>query len=163
MRGITSALVASLCLSVAATPASALRCIAPSVSESYRAAAESPEDYIIGLGYFTQTGLPVPPRGDDEDINDRQSYSVEGRFIGDLFDGQGFSLDADFAVTVEVACLGPWCGSHGNAEHALFFFRQMADGSRLLEAGLCPLWMFVDPSPDMVSEVLACHAGSCGG
>ncbi|UWQ95967.1 hypothetical protein K3728_01620 [Rhodobacteraceae bacterium M385] len=150
---------------VAAGPVSALSCSVPSVAGAYTQAAESPVNYVIGVGSLSLTGPSDPPEGAvarGGDINDMVGYSQPARFVGELFTEDGFELSQDIPVTVEVTCTIAWCGSAADVEYGLFFFQAELRRFVLLEDA-CPGFVFPDAHPRMLAEVMSCHQGACAG
>lgn len=150
---------------IAAGPVSALSCLAPSVAGAYTQAAESPVDYVIGVGSLSLTGPSDPPEGAvarGGDINDMVGYSQPARFVGEFFTGDGFDSSQDIPVTVEVTCTVAWCGSAADVEYGLFFFQSEPRRIVLLE-NACPGFAFPDAHPGMLAEVISCHQGACAG
>ncbi|MEJ6393399.1 hypothetical protein V8J82_09045 [Gymnodinialimonas sp. 2305UL16-5] len=149
---------------LAAGPASALSCLRPSVTNTYAAAAESPEDYVIGTGSLALLGPSDPPEGavaQDGDRNQMAGYTQPASFNGQLFTGNAFDRDWIVNVTIHVNCVSAWCGSANEIDSGLFFFRQV-DGAYVLDEGPCPRDVFIDPTPQMLEEVVACYnSGTC--
>jgi hypothetical protein len=157
--------VAFLLALAAAGPVNALSCIAPSVAQTYAFAAESPADYVIGVGSLSLTGPSNPPEGavaEGGDINQMVGYTQPAQFDGELFTGTGFDNSRVLPVTVNVTCVAAWCGSASAVDYGLFFFR-VADGAYVLDADACPGNTFTDAHPGLLREVVECHAGACPG
>jgi hypothetical protein len=150
---------------VAAAPASALSCLAPSVEGTYRQAADSAEDYVIGVGSLSLVGPSSPPEGavaQGGDINAMVGYTQPATFEGEFFTGREFSGFREVPVTVDVTCVAAWCGAASEIEHGLFFFR-LDEGAYTLTENACPGFSFSDAHPGMLEEVISCHRGSCNG
>lgn len=148
----------------AAGPAWALSCLAPSVAGAYRFAAESPADYAIAVGALSASGPSNPPEGAvaiGGDINAMAGYTQPAGFDGRFFGGEAFNLPRQVNVTVEVSCVGPWCGSFQNVPYGLFFLRRDADGSYALEARACPGNVFHDPTDADLRQVVTCFQSGC--
>lgn len=149
---------------IAATPASALSCLQPSIETTFRFAADSPTNYSIAVGSLRATGASIPSEGAvarGGDINDMQGYVQPAQFEGQFFTGTDFSLDRSTPVTVEVTCLSAWCGSFSDVESGMFFFQLMPDGSYVLEAGPCGGTAFLDPNEHMLFVVQDCFDNGC--
>ncbi|QXT39842.1 hypothetical protein [Gymnodinialimonas ceratoperidinii] len=149
----------------AAGPASALSCLAPSVEGTYRQAAESAEDFVIGVGSLSLAGPSDPPEGavaQGGDINAMVGYTQPATFEGTFFTGSDFSNSRTVPVTVDVTCVAAWCGAASDVEYGLFFFR-LDDGAYTLTENACPGFSFSDAHPGMLEEVISCHQGSCNG
>jgi hypothetical protein len=150
---------------VAAGPATALSCAQPTVANTYTYAAQSPADYVIGVGSLSLTGPSNPPEGavaQGGDINDMVGYTQPAQFAGELFTGQGFDNSTVLSVTVNVSCIAAWCGSAQSVADGLHFFR-VVNGAYILDEGACPGNVFHDAHPGMLEEVVQCYAGSCPG
>ncbi|MBF9044580.1 hypothetical protein HKCCE4037_14645 [Rhodobacterales bacterium HKCCE4037] len=156
----------SLCLALlAAGPASALSCLAPSVAGAYQNAADSPADYVIGVGGLSLTGPSNPPEGavaQGGDINQMVGYTQPAQFDGELFTGQAFDSARVLPVTVNVTCVSAWCGAANAVDYGLFFFR-VENGNYILDENACPGNTFPDAHPGYLLEVIDCHNGSCPG
>lgn len=150
---------------VAAGPASALSCLAPSIMDTYAFAANSPDNYVLGVGSFDVVGQSTPPEGAvalDGDINNMQGYTQPGQFIGMQFTSWGFNQPWTEDVLVEVTCTVAWCGQAARVDNGLFFFRQNADGTYALEMGPCPGNVFHNPTGNDLRQVRDCHNdGNC--
>lgn len=156
------ALVAAM---VAAGPASALSCAAPTVAGAYATAAESPEDYVIAVGRLNLAGPSNPPQGAvtrGDDPGQIVGYTQPARFEGEFFTGEGFDAPREVPVTVDVTCVAAWCGRARAVDYGLFFFR-VAEGGYVLQEGACPQFTFADTHPGMLEEVVNCHQRSCPG
>lgn len=151
----------TLCV-VAAGPAMALSCLAPSVAGTYRFAADSPENYVIAVGGINATGPSNPPEGAvalGGDINNMQGYTLPARFDGMIFTGSGFTQPWNQQIAVEVTCTIAWCGSYSDQADALFFFRQEANGAYTLEENACPGNVFPNPTGAQLRQVSQCYQG----
>lgn len=150
---------------VAAGPASALTCVAPSVAGAYGAADDSPQNYVIAIGSLVATGPSDPPEGAVArrgDLNRMTGYTQPAAFTGTLFSGAGFDLPGSFPVTADVTCVAAWCGSYADTPDAMFFFRREADGSHVLEIGACPFFVFPNPTRAQRQTVISCYQnGGC--
>jgi hypothetical protein len=149
---------------IAATPASALSCLQPSIENTYRFADESPTNYSIAVGSLRAVGASIPPEGAvaaGGDINDMRGYVQPAQFEGQFFTGTDFSLDRSVPVTVEVTCLSAWCGSFSDIESGLFFLEVADDGSYVLEAGPCGGNVFLDPNEHTLFVVQECFSNGC--
>ncbi|MEJ6391117.1 hypothetical protein [Gymnodinialimonas ulvae] len=149
----------------AAGPVNALSCIAPSVAQTYTFAAESPENYVIGVGSLNLIGPSNPPEGavaQGGDINQMVGYTQPAQFDGALFTGATFDNTRVLPVTVNVTCVAAWCGAAQDVNYGMFFFRQV-NGGYVLDEEACPGNVFADAHPGLLQEVIACHQGTCPG
>lgn len=157
-------LLATALAVIATGPASALSCAAPSVVQAYRYADESPVNYAIAVGSLTASGPSNPPGGAvpiNGDLNEMAGYVQPAFFVGNFFDGSGFNLARQVNVTVEVSCLGPWCGGFEDVGYGLIFLRRNDDGSYVLEAGPCPGEVFANPTQTQIQQVITCYNSGC--
>jgi len=140
-------LAAIMCTGVLASgPVQALTCLRPEIGTSFTAAHERPETFHIALGRLIRTGDNIPDGPDTGDVNNRVGYSFAARFEGRLAGRDGFEIDLSTPVTVEVACVSAWCGDDSLSEHGLYVLRVDADGRYALEAGVCPMFFFDNPT-----------------
>lgn len=150
---------------IAAGPASALSCLAPSVEQTYGFAADSPENYVVAVGSLYATGPSNPPQGavaQGGDINQMVGYTQPARFDGMVFTSSGFTSPFNQQILADVACIAAWCGAYSDQANALFFFRQNADGSYVLEINACPGNVFPNPTQAQLQQVSQCyHGGNC--
>lgn len=146
-------LLLALCLA-APVPASALSCLVPEVERSFATYDAAEENYIVVHGRLTldrkampegMTTSPPPP----------EMTVVPGHLSGSSLTGDGFSLPFEQDVTLEVACIGPWCGGVGNGEDVLAFVRKDADGYAL-SVNPCGGALFETPKLEMLKQVEAC-------
>lgn len=150
---------------VAAGPALALSCSAPSVAGAYGFASDSPDNYVIAVGGMNATGPSNPPQGAvalGGDINNMQGYTQQARFDGMLFTGNGFTQAWNQQILVEVSCSVAWCGQYNDHDDALYFFRQEANGSYTLQEDACPGNVFANPTNAELRQVSQCYQnGNC--
>jgi hypothetical protein len=145
---------------VAAGPASALSCFAPTVAGSFGYADGRTAEFRVAVGSLEPEHYGTGPTGADP--NDRQSYTVPAQFTGRFFNGAGFGgpqRQAD--ITIEVICDGPWCGAPVSSDDGLFFFRSDANGALALEAYPCPIFVFHYPTAAQRAQVTLCSAVGC--
>lgn len=150
---------------VAAGPAVALSCVAPSVAGSYGFADDSPENYVIAVGALTAVGPSVPPQGavaQGGDINQMAGFTQQAHFSGMTFTGSGFNAPLDAQISADVTCVSAWCGSYVDQANALFFFRQDTNGTYVLSLHACPGNVFPNPTQAQLSQVSQCYnSGTC--
>ncbi len=140
----------------APVPALALSCLAPSVERSYAQYDAAPEQYLIVHGRLTLDAADLP-EGMTQDPPPERLVPVPARLKGTSMTATGFERPYDQAVTLEVSCLGPWCGSVGNGQDVLAFVRKDVDGYAI-DVGPCGGAVFVTPKPAQLRRVLACFA-----
>lgn len=150
---------------VAAGPAVALSCFAPSVQSTYGFAADSPANYVIAVGGMNATGPSNPPQGavaQGGDINQMVGYTQQARFDGMIFTSSGFTQPWNQQILADVRCVSAWCGQYNDVADGLFFFRQNGDGSYVLEIDACPGNVFHNPTQRQLNQVQQCfNSGNC--
>ena len=142
-------------------PALALSCMQPSVTRSYVQFAAAEEAYIVVHGRLTldETALP---KGMTQSPPPPELTPVAGHLRGSALTKQGFVHPFDRDVVLEVACLGPWCGSAASGTSVLAFIRKDAEGYAL-EVGPCGGAVFPEPTEEQLGKVRACFRGqACG-
>lgn len=145
------AIVAALTLPL---PALALSCIAADVETSFARYDAADETYVVVHGRLTfeQSALP---KGMLPDKKPPKMTQVPAHLRGSSLAKGGFVLPFDQDVTLEVACLGPWCGAAGNGRSVLAFVRKDADGFAV-ELSPCGGALFEEPKPAMLKAVKGC-------
>lgn len=141
---------------LAATEAAALSCMRPDVRRSYAQAEAAQERYSIVRGRlsFDTAQLPQP----DLKNQRARTVTIPGRLSGHGLTAQGFAAPFDRAITLEVSCVGAWCGSARPGRDVLAFLRR--DGAEYaLEIGPCPFFLFPAPDTAQIAAVVACQAG----
>ncbi|WGH77223.1 hypothetical protein [Jannaschia ovalis] len=149
-RAIPAALAAALL----AQPAAALSCLAPTMQGSFQAASDSEATYVLARGIFAP--LPDQPEGPEGDPNDKQDYSVETLFTGQVASAQGFVQPARTAVTIEIGCEAAWCGAVPEGEVVALIERR--EDRFVLEQGPCPRFALT-ATDEVVNAALACARG----
>ncbi|MEM6938512.1 MAG: hypothetical protein AAF943_13870 [Pseudomonadota bacterium] len=136
------------------TPAFALSCLAPEVARSYDRFAADPADYVIVRGRISLEGKL--PRA----LSPSQSFPdvtlVPARLVGKSLTQEGFRLPFDKELTLEVSCLGPWCGSLADGEDVLAFVRR-SEGAYYLAVPPCGGSAFGAPKAAQIKRVKLCH------
>ena len=151
------ALIAAMALAV--SPAHALSCRAPSVSESYTAAAEADELYVVVLG-TVELREPAPERPVD---NEAQDLNLPGRIAGRALSARGFETPVTRDVDVVSQCQGPWCGQFPQSSPQAIMFVKVGDtGDWTLELSPCVTWYFEKPATEDIARIEACRkSGTC--
>ncbi|MFW8594176.1 hypothetical protein [Cribrihabitans neustonicus] len=140
-----------------AGPAFALSCMPWGVQDAYLEAAESERVYnvIAGALAFDEDALP---RSHSDNPNDMPGLTrVPAQLSGKMLSGEDFSEAVDIPVTLEVECLGPWCGGIVPGEEHIFFAEQRGD-ELVVRANACGGLAFAD-TPKARRALLSCHSG----
>lgn len=146
--------LALICAVFAPVPALALSCMAPSVVDSYGRYEASEDIYVVVHGRLTLPEKKLP-KGLSGDQNPPHMTRVLAKIGGKSLGKSGFTLPFEKDVTLEVACIGPWCGSVRNGEDVLAFLRKDAEGYAL-EVSPCGGAVFAVPKPAMIKQARQC-------
>lgn len=153
-------LIALLLLLVAPRPAFALSCLAPLVTRSFETFAAAEETYVIVHGRVTFEAKRLP-KALSMDRNPPQMTRIPARLVGKSMRTNGFKLPFDQAITLEVSCLGPWCGGIQNGADLLAFVRK-EEGGYALAIPPCGGSAFDSPKPAQLKRVKQCFGdGAC--
>lgn len=155
IRAVLSAVLLAVPL-----PAFALSFLAPSVERSYARFDASEDLYVVVHGRLTleEDGLP---KGMIADREPPAMTRLPALLIGHSLTQKGFVLPFEQDVTLEVSCIGPWCGSARNGEDVLAFLRKDADGYALA-VDPCGGALFGTPKPEMMKQAETCQrTGNC--
>lgn len=149
---VAAALVLALVL---AGPAAALSCLRPDIDRMWTRAVSSDDTYTVVMGRFDFDAGHLPnPRG----AGQNPTY-LPARFAGLTLTQQGFVTSRPVPVTVELRCLGPWCGSLKPGETVVAFLRQTPRG-RVVEIGPCGGMVWPDPDAKIQRRLIACMNGA---
>ena len=105
----------------------ALSCLQPSVERSYARYDTAEEAYVVVHGRLTLNERKLP-EGMTQDPPPPAMTKVPARLRGFALSKEGFVLPSKQKLTLEVACLGPWCGGAKNGSDVLAFVRKDDDG-----------------------------------
>lgn len=132
----TTSTVLCLALALTTTSAQALSCMAPSLAHSYAQAHDSEARFHLALGTLSIPAdfTPPPP---PKDINQPTPYSVLAQFTGHFGTRTGFGHAHSGPVTINVTCLGPWCGGLPG-DHPQIMFLEVTQDGHTLNIGPCP-------------------------
>lgn len=145
---------------LAPVPALALSCLAPSVERSFAHFDAAEENYVVVHGRLTLDEKALP-KGMRVDRNPPEMTFVPAELQGQSLTKAGFTLPYDQELTLEVACIGPWCGAARNGEDVLAFVRKDADGYAL-SISPCGGAVFGTPKPEQLKQVQIClRKGNC--
>ena len=148
-------MVLTFALMAIAGPAASLSCMRPDVARTYGYAAEAKETYIVVHGTLKFNDQKLPQ---DHYNNNPQNLKIKARLSGKSLSQSGFKSDFDRAITLEVNCLGPWCGNATSGVPYLAFLRK--EGSAYaLAVDPCGGMGFAQPSHKMLRRVHQCMKG----
>ncbi|MGC1495299.1 MAG: hypothetical protein WA790_05780 [Sulfitobacter sp.] len=151
------ACVLALC---APFPALALSCVAPSVERTYEYAQKSSATYVVVHGKVTFNDRKLPREGSTSQ-NPPKMTKISATLSGRSLSKSGFSTPFQQAITLEVACFGPWCGSGENGMDVLAFLKK-GKGGYTLAIDPCGGEVFVNPQPAKLKKVESCFKrGQC--
>ncbi len=143
----------------AAGPALALKCADPDVVRSFRAAMESPDQYVVLRGRFAFDEALLPG-----DVTTRGNPGlpppapIASAFSGHALDPDGFTRELSIPVTLEPVCLGPWCGRIADDTDLMVFARVADAGELVVRIDPCNAWIFPEPDAQSLEQARACKA-----
>jgi hypothetical protein len=135
---------------LAPAPAFALSCMAPSVEHSYASYAAAEETYVVIHGRLT-LDMSKLPRGVVNNRMPPEQTNVKGHIGGLMLTEAGFTQPFEQDLTLEVSCLGRWCGMVQNGEDVLAFVRKDAQGYALA-VNPCGRAVFSAPKRSMLKR-----------
>lgn len=143
----------------APAPALALSCVAPSVPRTFNEADAAAEEYVVVHGRITLDEAELPAQG-TTDQNPPKMTRLPAHLEGLSLTREGFAMPFEKALTLEVACYGPWCGSIGNGADVLAFVRR-EEGRYSLAINPCGGHAFAEPKPAHLDAAERCMTGDC--
>lgn len=148
---------AALALTAALSgPAAALTCAPPDARRAFAEAQAAEAGYMVVHGWFAFDADRLPPA----DGSARGGVQIPARFTGFGLTRKGFSVPLEMPVTLDVGCLGPWCGSIGPEEPQLAFLERGAEGYHLALPA-CRQWSFPAPDNALLDRMESCLRGKC--
>lgn len=152
-KPILKTLCSTLVLTLTAGPVLALSCARPDAAQSFQNAASSTESYVILSGTFSFEAPPETPDG----VNIKEA-SAEARFEGLLLTGNGFTDEVAANVTVNLTCLGEWCGGVKPDTPYLAFVEQ-SENTLTWQIDPCNWSAFETPTQEMIDTITTCAGG----
>ena len=137
---------------VAAQPALALSCLAPSVARSAAEAVSADDTFHIAVGIFDYDEVELPIGDASIELDET---SIPAVFEGRALTQGGFTAEISGEVILHVECIGPSCGSVPVDTETLAFFRESA-GEMVLDADACPNWLYPEPTEAQLETVQSC-------
>jgi len=137
--------------------AAALSCSRPSVARTYTQADSAPQTYVIVKGRLTFDTGKMPRTGSGRNNPPKMTH-VAAQLVGKFMSPSGFNVPFDHPITLEVTCLGPWCGGAENGHQVLAFVRR-EQGEYALAITPCGGHVFANPKPAMLKKVMQCSSG----
>lgn len=145
--------ISATAIALAAGPASALSCPPTHPVAAFNAVAESSESFVVLRGEFEFDVKKVP------NVNAPPlEVAIPTVFKGKLLTGAGFTDDVEFAVTLNLACSGPWCARVSPKTDYLAYVLQ-TDDALIFNVDPCYAFAFSNPLPEYVEAVEQCAAG----
>ncbi len=144
-----------LLVCLAAQPALALSCLRPDAVRLYEMARDSEAVFVMVRGRAKVSGPAinlVPDNTQD------QTATTTAVVSGTMLTSHAFGRDFNQEITLEVSCLGPWCGGTDGLDREQFLAIQVRDDGLVLRLGPCG-GDVVDWDRDSERRMLACHRG----
>lgn len=152
------ALALSAAFACCAAPALALSCLAPDPERSFRNAQGAEASFIVVHGVFDFDPGQLP-RADGPERP--EGVAIAAQFAGKGLTRDGFTTALSIPVTLNVQCLGPWCGGIAQGIAHLAFLERRDDGYHLAVSA-CPQDAFANPDPATLDAMTAClNGGGC--
>jgi len=120
-------------------------------------ADEDPAIWRIYQGQFSYDETAIPDR--DLSNTKPEPLSLPATFTGLGLTRSGFTAPVTLDVTLDLICLGPWCGGGPGFENVIVFLKDTADGP-VFQSTPCPDWVF-QPTEDAADRLLACVTDGC--
>jgi len=136
--------------------ASALSCIRPDPIMTFKELAAAPENYFVLYGEMTFDEALLPPGVSA--LPTAAPDPIAAQFRGKGLTRQGFTSDYISPVTLEVTCLGSWCGGARSGGDAIYFV-EAKDPPVTMVAGPCGGRIFTDPSQEVLDMLVSCMQG----
>lgn len=153
-------MLAAVIWAMGAGPALALSCLAPAVERSYQRFDAAEELYVVVHGRLTLDEKQMP-KGMTQDPPPPERTLIAAHLRGASLRASGFDLPFEHDLTLEVTCLGPWCGGARNGETVLAFVRKDADGY-ILNVSPCGGSIFERPRAETLRAAQQClNGGAC--
>lgn len=148
--------VLSAAITLIASEAVALSCLAPDVARSFERAAQAEERYLIMLGTFEFGEVPSSDTGD---INNPREVSVRSEFQGQYLTENGFQAAPPLAVEIAFTCAAAWCGGMASDGAQVLAFVEQTNAGYTLNVGPCGGQAFREPNATQIEQVLSCMSG----
>lgn len=147
-------LIAFLVL-LTAQPALALSCLRPDAVRLYEMARDSESVFVMVRGRAEVTGpaIDLVPNNTQD-----QTATTTAVVSGTMLTSHAFGRDFEREITLEVSCLGPWCGGTDGLDREQFMAIQITDSDLVLRLGPCG-GDVVNWDRDGERRMLACHRG----
>ncbi len=149
-----------LALFIATMPvaAIALSCTPHSVEAAYQQAEADQAHFVIVRGILDFDAGELPIGGVENHSSTEPLTRVKARLSGSALSQKGFSSPFNNAVTLEVACYGPWCARPQAGQDVLAFVR-LGAGDGVIATNPCGGYLFDTPVPAVIRAVKSCFAG----
>jgi hypothetical protein len=153
-------LIAFVIALMAPLPALALSCMAPTVEHSFERFQASQDVYSIVHGRLT-VDTSLLPKGLTQDRDPPEMTLVPAQLAGKSLGKAGFRVPFERQITLEVSCIGPWCGGVQNGVDVLAFV-QKTDAGYVLAVPPCGGSVFTAPKAAQLKRAKQCYrAGTC--
>jgi hypothetical protein len=144
---------------LSASQAVALSCLPWSHLDAWAAAAESDRTYLVARGTLLFDEGDLPQTDWEDQAATPPLTRVEAFFSGDQLGRNGFQRPLDAAVTLEVACYGPWC-ARLPAGVEIIVFLERREGALMLETNPCGGFA-LPATTEAERDLQACMRGTC--
>ncbi|MBV7379879.1 hypothetical protein [Maritimibacter dapengensis] len=149
----------------AASPALALSCLPFGPVQAFEEADAAEDVYTVVHGSlaFDQAKAPESYEQSREQTglgSESEPVTIPARVAGEALTREGFAGPWAADVTLEISCVGPWCGMVAPGDDVLMFLKRAGE-SYVLEVGACRSMAFGDARDEDLRAMEACLAGDC--
>lgn len=124
--------------------------------------ASAPEGYVAAYGTLTFDTARLPETDWQAQENTPPVTRIPARLSGSSLTQNGFTGPLNSALTMEVACFGPWCASAPSGQMVLAFLKQSPKGQSL-KLTPCGSHLVFDPALSDLRATKRCYLeGACG-
>lgn len=155
---VRQTLSAALIGAALAGPAMGLSCLPPDAARTFRQLDAAEETYIVVHGTLTFDAARLPEATFSNQAEPPPSTPIPAHLSGMALSREGFATPFAKDITLDVQCLGPWCGSAESGTEVLGFVERRETG-HVLTLDPCFSYGFPDPTEDMLEQVKSCMRG----
>jgi hypothetical protein len=136
----------------------ALSCIPSSIAGTYKAAADSPDRYMIVVGTLKFDDRKLPRADHSAGGNTKLDNPVPASLKGLSLTRSGFTQPYDAPITLNAQCFASWCASAASGVEYLAFVN-LDKPKPEVTINPCGGFAFANPTPEMEKEVIRCRNG----
>lgn len=144
---------------LALLPASAhaLSCTPWGITDAYQQAKVSDEAYVPVLGTLDFDTNALPSVDYERQDETPPLTKIKARFTGHALSQRGVDIPFNTNVTLEVSCVGPWCG--GATPGAMLGFLRKDGDAYAIATDACGGTLFSQPTQGTIDQLRSCLKG----